>query len=369
MNRRLLAVMATGALLTVTAMTVSAGAEAAGTGCSKTGSYTVCTTDPNGGKDTAIVDELARQIEGAGKGDRIRAAVYQWTLDKPIAPLADALVAAEHRGADVRAVVGTRGDKPTLNDPAISKLRDAGAKVRQCKAGCLPNADGTRKGPAHNRFFLVEKGGAPNVLVTSFSFVRSHTTQAHNLIGVHGDQALFDFYNAYWDRLYAGNWDGWTDKNKGRTSDLARSWVLPRGADPIAEQLGEITACRDGDRVLVAHANFQSGRPAVRSQLDRVQGLGCQVRVVALNAKTSNPGWIEEKLGSGNVRVHDAHRNKYIVAEAVFNGRHRAVVLTGTHNLNGNGVKHADDNMIRVAHQGVADRYAAHFQRLWNGGR
>lgn len=367
MNRRLLALVAAGALLVVLAVTVSAEAEAAGTGCSKTGSYTVCTTDPNGTKDTSIVSEITKQVDATGKGDTIRLAVYYFSLDKPIAPLANALVAAEKRGVDVRAVFGTRSDRPSLNDAAIAKLKNAGAAVRQCAAGCLPNAGGTRQGPMHNRFFLIEKDGAPTVLVTSLSFVGSQLTQAHNLLGVHGDRGIFGFYTEYWNRLYAKSWNGWTEGDKGRGGSLSRAWVFPRTADPVAQELAQITACRDGDRVLVGHANFQSKRPEVRAQLDRIQGLGCQVRVVVRTGPTASPGWIEDKLGAGNVRVHDAHRNKYIVAEAQFGGSHRAVVWTGTHNLNGNGLKHSDDNMIRVMNQSVADRYAQHFQRLWNG--
>jgi hypothetical protein len=367
MNRRFLAMAAAGVLLAVLTVSIDAESEAAGTGCSRTGSYTVCLTDPNGAKDTAIVAEIVRQVEATGRGDTIRAAVYYWSLDGPVAPLADALVAAERRGVDVRAVLGTRTDRPSLNDPVIAKLRGAGAAVRECAAACLPNASGTRQGPMHNRFFLIERNGAPTVLVTSFSFVGSQTTQAHNLLGVHGDRGLFDFYTAYWNRLYAKTWDGWTDKNKGTTGSLARAWVFPRGSDPVAQQLAEITACTEGDRVLVGHANFQSKRPEVRTQLDRIQGLGCQVRVVVREGPTASPDWIEEKLGSANVRIHDAHRNKYIVAEAQFGGTHRAVVWTATHNLNGNGLKHADDNLLRVANQGVADLYAQHFQRLWSG--
>jgi hypothetical protein len=369
MNRSIIALAAAGALLAALTVTVSAEADATGTGCARTGSYTMCSTDPNGAKDTAIVSEIVQQVDATGAGDTIRAAAYQWTLDPPVAALANAMVAAEQRGVDVQAVIGTRSDRPAANDPVIGKLRAAGVKVRKCSGSCLPNANGTRKGPMHNRFFLIEHGGAPTVLVTSFNFTWSQTTQAHNLLGVHGDRDLFDFYTSYWNRLYAGNWDGWTDKHKSTTGSLARAWVFSRGSDAVADQLAEITACASGDRVLVAHANFQSNRPAVRTELDRIQGLGCTVRVVVLDAETSSPRWVEEKLGSRNVKVHDAHRNKYIVAEAGFGGEHRAVVWTGTHNLNGNGLKHADDNVLRVANQGVADRYAQHFQRLWNEGR
>jgi hypothetical protein len=368
MNRRILALLAAGVLFAA-ALTVADAteADAAATGCGRTGNFTVCTTNPNGAKDTAIVDELTRQVEATGKGDTIRLAVYYFSLDKPIAPLADALAAAEKRGVDVRAVFGTRNDRPSLNDAVIAKLKNAGASVRQCSAGCLPNSGGTKQGPMHNRFFLIEKDGAPNVLVTSLSFVGSQLTQAHNLLGVHGDRAVFDFYSAYWNRLYAKSWDGWTDANKGKTGSIAKAWVFPRSADPVAAELSQITACDEGDRVWVGHANFQSKRPEARAQLDRIQGLGCQVRVVVRSGPTASPGWIEDKLGSSNVRVHDAHRNKYIVAEARFGDKHRAVVWTGTHNLNGNGLKHSDDNMIRVMNQTVADRYIAHFQALWSG--
>jgi phosphatidylserine/phosphatidylglycerophosphate/cardiolipin synthase-like enzyme len=369
MKWSIIAITSAAALLAALTLTVSTEADASGTGCARTGDYTMCSTDPDGVTDSSIVSELVRQVDATGAGDTIRAAVYQWTLDPPVAALADAMVAAERRGVDVQAVIGTRSDKPAANDPVIGRLKSAGAKVRQCPGSCLPNADGTRKGPMHNRFFLIEQGGAPTVLVTSFSFTWSQATQAHNLLGVHGDRGLFDFYTSYWNRLYAGNWDGWTDKNKSTTSSLGRAWVFPRGSDPVADQLAEITGCGSGDRVLVAHANFQSNRPAVRTQLDRIQGLGCTVRVVVLDADTSSPRWIEERLGSSDVRVHASHRNKYIVAEASFGGTHRAVVWTGTHNLNGNGLKHADDNLLRVADQGLADRYAEHFQRLWNGGR
>lgn len=358
---------AAGAVLV--AVAVPAPASAAATGCTRTGDYTVCRTDPKGGKDTSIVDEIVRQVDATRKGDTVRAAVYQWKNDPPVAPLAKSLVNAKKRGVDVRAVVGRRSDLPAMNDAVIKQLKAAGVKVSQCDGGCLPNAAGTRKGPDHNRFFLISRGGTPTVLVTSFSFTGSHTKQSHNLLGVHGDKRLYDFYTGFWNRLESGKWDGWTEKSKGATGDKARAWVFPRGSDPVAEQLKEITGCAKGDRVLVGHGNFQSNRPAVRSQLDRIQGLGCQVRVVVLDASTSSPTWIEDALGSANVRVHKTNRNKFIVAEAQFDGTHRAVVWTGTHNLNGNAMKHVDDNMLRVANQGVADLYAAYFQRLWNGGR
>jgi len=365
MNRRLIALAAAGTMML--AFGAVAPASAAATGCDRTGAYTVCRTDPQGGKDGSIIAEVVRQINGAQSGDKVRAAVYQWTLENPILPVAEAMIAAKKRGADVRAVIGQRSDRPDMNDPVINKLKAAGIKVHQCEGGCLPNANGTRKGPDHNRFFLVEKDGAPTVLVTSFSFTRTHLTQAHNLLGVHGDRQLFDFYEGFWNRLYSQNWNGWTDKEKGTTGSLARAWVFPRTDDPVVEQLSGITGCAEGDRVLVGHANFQTNRPAVRTQLDRIQGLGCQVRVVVLDTSSNSPGWIEDALGASNVRVHDDLRSKFIVAEAQFGSQHRAVVWTGTHNLTGNAMKHADDNLIRVANQDVADLYASFFQQLWSG--
>jgi hypothetical protein len=368
MHRTRFALALAGALLF--ALAVPAPAPAAATGCTRTTDYTVCRADPGGAvKDTSIISEIVRQLDATGKGDTVRAAAFRWTLDKPITPLADAMVNAKRRGADVRAVVGRAGSDPSENDPVIDRFKAAGIDVKQCPNACLPTADGTRKGPAHNRFFLIERDGAPTVLVTSLSFVRWHTMQANNLLGVHGDRELYDFYASYWKRLRAGTWDGWTDDDKGATGDLGQAWVFPRRPDPVAEQLAGITACGSGDRVLVGHANFQSNRPAVRAQLDRIQALGCQVRVVVAAAETAHPGWLEDKLGARNVRVHDTHRNKFIIAVAQFGSRHRAVVWTGTHNLNGNGLKHADDNLLRVSNRAVAAMYVEFFDGLWSAAR
>lgn len=368
MYRRRFALAIAGALLLLAAVPLPA--PAAGTGCTRAGDYTVCRSDPGGAvKDTSIIDEIVRRIDATGKGDTVRAAVYQWSLDKPVTPLADAMVNAKRRGADVRAVVGRLGGKPAANDAVIDRLESAGIDVKQCANACLPNAEGTRRGPDHNRFFLIEHDGRPTVLVTSLSFVRWHTTQANNLLGVHGDRELYDFYTAYWNRLRSGSWDGWTDRHKGATGELGQAWVFPRGADPVAEQLAGITGCDRGDRVLVAHANFQSKRAEVRAELDRIQALGCQVRVLVVAAETAHPDWLEDELGRRNVRVHDSHRNKFIVAEARFGNRHKAVVWTGTHNLNGNGMKHADDNLLRVADRTVATLYADFFQNLWRAAR
>jgi hypothetical protein len=335
-------------------------AAAAATGCTRTGAYTVCRTDPNGGQDTSIVAELVSQVGTAKQGDTVKAAFFELTLHKSVAPLTEALADAEGRGVDVRVVVDER-----TGEDSIAKLRKAGAKVEECAGSCLPTSSGEGRGPQHNRFVLIDRGGAPTVLVTTFNFRRGHAEQAHSLLGFHGDRKLYDFYAGFWDRLYSNDWNGWTQGDKSVSTALAQAWVFPRSDDPIAAGLEKITGCGEGDRVLVAHANFQPNRPAVRAQLDRVQGLGCQVRVLVTDKDTNDPGWIKDKLGESNVRIHTAYRGKLIIAEAQFGDRHRAVVWTGTHNLTANSLNQTDDNVVRVADQSVVDLYTPYFQQLW----
>jgi hypothetical protein len=363
MNRRLLAMAVAGTVMA--ALSVPAPAAAAATGCVRSGDYTVCRTDPRGGEDTSIVAEIVRQVGEAGKGDTVRAAAFELTLHRTVAPLTEALVDAEGRGVDVRVVVGERSGGADSSGPALAKLEEAGAKVEQCAGSCLPTTSGQGRGPHHNRFFLIDRDGTPTVLVTSFNFRRGHAEQAHTMLGVHGDRELFDFYRGFWNRLYGGDWKGWGEQDKTAATDLAQAWVFPRREDPVAQQLGKITGCGDGDRVWVAHANFQSNRPEVRAELDRIQGLGCQVRVMLTDKDTNAPGWIGDKLGKSNVRIHTEYRSKLVIAEARFGDRHRAVVLTGTHNLTANSLNQTDDNVIRVDDPEVVDLYASFFQRLW----
>ncbi|THV43533.1 phospholipase D-like domain-containing protein [Glycomyces buryatensis] len=350
----------------VAALLPAASAQAAGgTGCVQLKGFTVCRTSPGGGTDTSIVSEVARQIDKTGKGDTVRAAVYQWTLDRPVRPVADAMVAAKKRGADVKAVVGQLGGNPGLNNPVINLFKRNGIAVHQCRGGCLPNGSGSAKGPDHNRFFLIERDGNPTVAVTSFNFTRFHATQAHNLAAVHGDGELYDFYTGYWNRLYDKSWGGWRDADKSASGNGTYAWVFPRSADPVASQLRQVTGCSSGDRVWVAHANFQSNRPAVRDQLGRVKRLGCDVKVVVLDKDTNNPGWIADATGRKNVRTHDSLRDKFFMIDAEFNGKHREMVYTGTHNLHGNAMKNADDNLLRIGNRAVVDVYSDYYQRLW----
>lgn len=342
---------------------------ASGTGCVDAGRHTVCRTDPRGGKDASIVAEIAAQIDRTGEGDTVRAAVYQWTLKGGVRPVADAMVRAKRRGVDVKVVLGTLSSKPSMNDPVKRLFRNAGIAVAQCRTACLPNRDGRRAGPDHNRFFLIERDGAPTVVTTSFSFTPFHLTQAHNLLAVRGDRGLHDFYSAYWRRLYKGSWNGWGEKDKAGSGDGTRVWVFPRVTDPVAAQLRQVTGCGEGDRVWVGHANFQPNRPEVRDQLRRVKGLGCQVRVVVLDKDSNDPAWIERATGPGSVRVHGDHRNKFLIVQAEFNGQDRSLVWTGTHNLSGNSLKNADDNLLRVGDEAVVGVYVDYFRRLWRGAR
>ncbi|MCC3762289.1 phospholipase D-like domain-containing protein [Glycomyces sp. TRM65418] len=370
MHRSALAMAAAGAVLAT--LTVSASVPAADTaaiGCVRSGDYTVCRTDPGGGEDTTIVAEVVRHVGTAQEGDTVRAAFFQLTLEEQVAPVTEVLVEAQGRGADVGVVVGRGESEPDASAAAVAKLEDAGVTVRECEGACLPTPSGEGRGPHHNRFFLIDRGGEPTVLVTSFNFKGAHAEQAHNLLGVHSDRELFDFYRGFWDRLHRGEWDGWGPEDRHAATDRARAWVFPRTGDPIVQGLEQITGCEQGDRVLVGHANFQSNRPAVRDQLDRVQGLGCQVRVVLTDKDENAPAWIERALGDANVRIHGAHRNKFIVVEAQFGDRRQALVWTGTHNLTANSLQQTDDNILQVADQEVAELYAQFFQRLWQGAR
>ena len=368
--RTALIAAASATALIMATITGAPGAQAArSTGCVQLTGHTVCRTDPRGGADTSIVKEIVRQIDRTGRGDTVRASVFQWTLDGPVRPVADAVVDAKRRGVDVKVVIGQRASAPAGNNAVISRFKSAGVDVKQCKGACLPNPSGQSKGPDHNRFFLIERDGRPTVVTTSFNFTRFHVTQAHNLIAVHGDEALHDFYSAYWQRLYKGSWGGWGEKQKAASGDGTRAWVFPRSTDPVAAELKRVTGCAEGDRLWVAHANFQTNRPAVRDQLGRIEKLGCDVKVIVLDQDSNNPSWIAKSVGSGSVRVHTSLRDKFIFLDAQVGGNARQFVYTGTHNLTGNGLNHADDNLLRVRDRAVAGVYADYFVKLWGGSR
>lgn len=375
-SRFALAVSVIAALVAAAAIQVSGGgrAEAETSGCATEGRYRVCTTKPDtvaGEQDFTIINEVQRQIRGARSGGEIRIAMYKLMLKR----VAYDLVNAKRRGVDVKVVVGTNDNHPDRNVEAVRILRAGGVDVNECVEGCLPNRDGRYRGAMHNKFLIVKSARSTTVTQTSSNLSGPQTEWHQNLLSVRDDHALYRYYLAYWQRLAAGSWtvggDTWTDADRSGRGyhDMSRAYAFPvNSGDPLLSILDDVSDCRaNDDRIWVTHNIIE--RVGVRNRLIELHKAGCDVKVVT--GKTDYEQFMQAHVpGLGHLDADEVRRlrgthNKFVVIDAKYAGQWRKLVVTGSHNLTYSALKNANDVLLRVVHNGVADRYFGYFRQLY----
>ncbi|MGH8795284.1 MAG: phospholipase D-like domain-containing protein [Stackebrandtia sp.] len=336
--------------------------EAVPRGCEVSGAFEVCTLDPtqSGGQDNAIEERLTQYTAEAGDGDSIRVAMYSWTRRE----VADALVAASDRGADVKIVIDDIIKQS--NTEAYKVLSASDIPLTSCVDSCL----GT--GINHNKFFLFDVGGAVSAAQTSSNMTSTQQTKYNNMLTVTGDTGLYDWYTGYWNRLNAKSWtyDGvtWGDADKIYRGDGVEAYAYPRGSDNLLGILNNITECGDDHGTIrVAQSMFREKRVAIRDRLAELQdSLGCDVQVITSSEGTDEQ-WVEAGgLDPAKVVSLESH-NKLIIVDAFMSDRSQQAVFTGSHNLTGTSLSNNDEAIVKVENDAfVFGAFTAYFDGMYD---
>lgn len=359
-----------GALLScASSLTLRAGAS----GCHVHGRYEACFSMPqsHGGSDHAVIDHAVAMFNRAGAGDTIRIAMFRWDLARP----ADALIAAQKRGAKVELVV----DHDVLTKPAghhlvtaIERNDPAPHNVVVCQGSCLPWA-GTGPAPPsqnvnHLKLFLFDIGGVRSVAFTSSNLEIRQVHQVNSWLRV-TDPKVYAFQLAYFRRLQAQSWLGWTDANKSQLGDPS-TFVYPRHRDPVIQTLDRVSCTAKAHRVDVLWAVIQ--RYDVRQRLGVLDRQGCAVRIVTTRDLVEN--WLQARvrlrdgsyidIPNDRVRTLLVH-DKGITIHAMVGGRVRWLVLTGTSNATCGGLLYNDEDMVRLYGRWAVQQYGAHFNEVY----
>ncbi len=338
--------------------------------------YEVCFNDPTGPEASRdrIVDRLKQLVRTAGPGDRIRVAMYKWTLDG----IAVALRDAKEAGADVSVVL----DDQAAGRPPYETMTAAGIPVTVCDRSCTSNESNSIQ---HNKFFLADVDGVKRVAVTSSNMNGPSKSGKYNDLIILRDAELYDFYSGYWSRLEEGSWTfagtTWTPAKRKRTGSLAtKAYVFERDdLDVVAAILNNVTACRDGDaKIWLALTKFTDSRSKVQKRLEELENIGCNVKLI-IDRSVDEPfvqkgtSWDDSDprtfLTKSKVRqmpgsTYDVH-HKLLIVDANYNGRYQEVVFTGSHNFTGPALRKNDENWVRMEHVFVFYRYRSHFDELW----
>ncbi|MEU5977638.1 phospholipase D-like domain-containing protein [Streptomyces sp. NPDC047315] len=340
--------------------------------CEESGNYEVCFTyADNGTPDDLIARKIKAKIDATattpGPDDYIRVAMYMWRVDGQGDEIASSLIRAAQNGVSVRVVLG--GENTTIKN----RFTAAGIDVQECVNACTGET-----GSMHNKFFLIQKGTTKLVLQTSTNLTDSQMKHAQNLLISRDDPELFSHYVNYWRRLYDRDWTWggvtWGEEQRARagTNDLSRAYFYPMPTKtPLVGVLQNVTACAAGnDRVWLEASLFDSSSfsAEVARELNRLRGIGCDVKVV-LQKEPGRAQLENHGFPTSRIQCDGQHHNKLLLIDAFYASQWRKAVFVGSYNITQNSLRNSNDTMLRIINGWVVNRYINQFQELWTNPR
>ncbi|MGW2571409.1 phospholipase D-like domain-containing protein [Streptomyces sp. NPDC001537] len=364
----------------------------------------------------AIFTQLIRLIDATPAGATIRGSMHEFQ-DQDVA---DALLAAHRRGANVRIIVDDStyvdGDSKEFPNPAFRSLRaglgtnDAARSwivvcddkfedqdgVDDVERGCLSVAPPE---PAynHNKFFLFSRIGpfddgtsySKVVFQTSSNLSDWYKVESFNDSVTFANGAVYDGYASYHEKQRTARARPGGNNHvyfSTPTGSAYRGFFFPRGdssynnpaTDTIVNSLDEV-ACHytgtDGKRhqtdIRIVMHSFQGSRVQVADKLAQLRGRGCWIDIIyaesdsRITGKLANAGIQHRRCriphGPGiDVRPH----NKEILIDGSFGGDITPRVYTGSANLTGSSLRSADEAIVRIAGASYHAKYLSTFYKI-----
>ncbi|MGH8795040.1 MAG: phospholipase D-like domain-containing protein [Stackebrandtia sp.] len=365
-----------------------------------------CFSNPDS-DDTRIFDSISSLAAAAGEGDTVRISMFHWRDGAAPEQLAEAVAGAHERGADVRVVLDKGSEKNEdggLFRP-IQILQGAEVPIEVChildqaadgRDDCLMWRDDDFHQPDselpmnHVKLFSFNIDDVRSVVIGSSNMgAWDHEEAWNDMVRLRGDNQIGEWADGFVERLWNDDWDGW-DSAEARSvygDDVAagqlpeRAWAYPRpgDGDNISGQLSKVTGCSSaGDnRVWVAISIWSTNaREAILDQLDRIQGLGCDVKVVVSDGVEGDQVTnLRNRLGDDNVRILEKVHHKFIIVDAQYDEggvSENPYVITGSHIFATGSLRHNCEINLRVGGNdgsaGVAEEYIEHFGTLYSRG-
>jgi len=338
---------------------------------------------PTPGQDgPEIRTELVGLLEQVPAGAKVEASFF---IILPNYPVVDALIAAHHRGADVRVVLDSgdrQGDATNASmDATFERLRvelggdtSAASFAMQCDRACISQEEDSIQ---HNKFVLMsESGNLTDVVFETTSNMRtggSGDATWNAAVVSSGNPGVYDSFRGYFADLAARRSVPGNDYHAFRppvTHGELTPYYFPRtdGTDTVAQGLAGVD-CSTGPTVDVMAAHFV--RTAVRDRLNEMAQAGCGVRVISRADNISRE--LCDSLVAGSVLVRIGAEPsasavgihaKYLTITGGADDQH--LVWMGSHNLTDNALLRNDETFLLIDDQPVHDTFTDNFETIWD---
>jgi phosphatidylserine/phosphatidylglycerophosphate/cardiolipin synthase-like enzyme len=328
-----------------------------------------------------IRDHVRTLINGAPAGSTIQVAMYHFN-DTTVA---NDLVAAKNRGANVRLVVDYSASADTAVRTLVTALgsdRTKASWIVLCtqNAACIGSA-GTPI--MHNKFFLFSStSGSANVVVQSSANLtpENATKFWNNAVTLVGNTGLYNAYTSYFNDLSAKV----KNSNYYRTvgSGNAKVYYFPRAGsdestDTVYNMLNENVTCegnttvgtQDTHRTIIRIGMWYFSRDDIARKLRQLADAKCWVDVIYTTIDAGSLGQLTNHPRIALYQFPDNAGNpfvihsKYMLIEGTYAGeRDTKWVVTGSHNYSNAALRENDETMLRIKSAPIHDQYRANFR-------
>ena len=332
--------------------------------------------NPTGSRSqqTVLMDQIIAAVNNVPSGSIIRIVAYSFDYQ----PVADALIAAKKRGAQVRLLI----DSHTETDQ-IRQLRSAfgtgtsdGTYLRTCKYSCMANEPSF----IHSKLYLFSRtGGAKHVSMNSSANLAEGGTSRswNNTYTTVGDKTIYD-----------ANVDNFNDMLPDKTntdyyhtvqSGNLKEYFFPRaGSTKTSDTLYNIlndVSCPSSIKLTTYF--WTSARLYLADKLAALKKAGCSVEVIYPdgpgNQDTIYPE-VTAALLKGNIPTYNTRpfnglgnyvHNKVILIDGTYQSvPNQKIVYATSQNLTMTSLRESNEVMLRIPIPDVYGAYLDNFKLI-----
>jgi phosphatidylserine/phosphatidylglycerophosphate/cardiolipin synthase-like enzyme len=332
--------------------------------------------NPTGSRSqqTVLMDQIIAAVNNVPSGSVIRVVAYSFDYQ----PMADALIAAKKRGAQVRLLI----DSHTETDQ-IRQLRSRfgtgtsdGTYLRTCKYSCMANQPSF----IHSKLYLFSRTGGAKYVSMNSSANPAETGVSrswNNTYTTVGDKTIYD-----------ANVDNFNDMLPDKTntdyyhtvgSGKLKEYFFPRaGSTKTSDTLYNIlNDVRCPSSIKLTTYFWTSARLYLADKLAALQKAGCSVEVIypdgSGNQDTIYPE-VTAALLKGNITTYNTRpfnglglyvHNKVILIDGTYQGvPNQKIVYATSQNLTMTSLRESNEVMLRIPIPDVYDAYRDNFKLI-----
>lgn len=325
----------------------------------------------SGQPNLTIENELISMVDQAVPGSTLRFSIYQF--DRPT--IAQALIRAKVRGVDVRGVLdgGMKKQAKILGSGVnVLKIGLGSDRLKFCTSLIF---GGSCRAMAinHNKFMLFSElsdGRKGVVASTSANWTDSQTKHHNDLLIFAGDSNLYSGVLNYWNSLMSSKVP-LPKLIQGSTAATAMYTFPSKKSDPVLEILNRVGCELPGSKIRLMQSRFLDDRKEVAQRLAELARQGCDVKVLTRDEPDKKSPGVNIKSILGSLQIILRYKgeqetsilpsihSKVVAIDASINGStsREALVLAGSHNINGNSLTKNDELLARVADRRIVESY------------